>query len=125
MTKGYKTGGRLKGTPNKFTVDLRQMILRALSEVGGHEYLMRQAEQNPTAFLALVGKVVPKQLSPEEIRPVERPRMSDLEVARRLAFLLARGAQALKREQAQPGVPRLVNPIRAVEITAVEEKSHA
>ena len=120
MTKGYKTGGRLKGTPNRFTVDLRQMILRALSEVGGHEYLMRQAGQNPTAFVALVGKVVPKQLSPEEIRPVERPKMSDLEVARRLAFLLARGAQALKTERAQPGGPRLIN-----SITEVEEKSHA
>ena len=120
MTKGYKTGGRLKGTPNKITVDLRQMILRALTEAGGHEYLMRQADENPAAFLALVGKVVPKPSSPEEIRPVERPKMSDLEVARRLAFLLARGAQALAVERARPSVPRLVNPI-----TEEEEKSHA
>ena len=35
------------------------MILGALAGVGGTEYLMRQAEQSPAAFLTLVGKVLP------------------------------------------------------------------
>lgn len=60
-----KIGGRVKGTPNKFTGELKEMILTALSEAGGVEYLVRQAEKSPTAFLALVGKVLPLQLTGE------------------------------------------------------------
>jgi hypothetical protein len=39
------------------------MILKALDGAGGVDYLQRQAEENPTAFLTLVGKVLPLQLS--------------------------------------------------------------
>ena len=35
------------------------MILGALNNKGGVEYLERQADANPTAFLTLVGKVLP------------------------------------------------------------------
>jgi hypothetical protein len=35
MATGYKTGGRAKGTPNKLTRDLREMILGALADAGG------------------------------------------------------------------------------------------
>ena len=58
-----KKGGRTKGTPNKVTGELRQMILDALSEKGGTEYLARQADENPTAFMSLLGKVLPMTLS--------------------------------------------------------------
>ena len=54
--------GRPKGTPNKATKALKEMILGALSDVGGQSYLARQAEENPTAFLTLVGKVLPHEL---------------------------------------------------------------
>jgi len=56
-----KTGGRKKGVPNKFTGELKEMILLALDEAGGKGYLVTQATQNPTAFLTLVGKVLPMQ----------------------------------------------------------------
>lgn len=59
MAQGHKTGGRVKGTPNKLTTELKEMILEALNGVGGIKYLMAQAEENPTAFLSLVGKVLP------------------------------------------------------------------
>lgn len=39
------------------------MILVALRDVGGAKYLARQAEQNPVAFMGLVGKVLPLQLA--------------------------------------------------------------
>lgn len=39
------------------------MILAALDGAGGVEYLIRQAEAKPAAFLALVGKVLPLQVS--------------------------------------------------------------
>lgn len=42
------------------------MILGALSDVGGRDYLARQAEENPVAFLGLVGKVLPLQLAGAE-----------------------------------------------------------
>jgi hypothetical protein len=59
---GKKTGGRQKNTPNKLTVEIRQMILGALDAVGGQEYLTKQAEENPTAFMTLLGRVVPKEI---------------------------------------------------------------
>jgi hypothetical protein len=54
--------GRTPG-PNKFTKELKDMILGALSSAGGEKYLVKQAEENPTAFLTLVGKVLPMTLS--------------------------------------------------------------
>lgn len=62
--KGHtKIGGRKKGEPNKSTAQLKDMILTALSDAGGVEYLVRQASENPTAFLSLVGKVLPLQVN--------------------------------------------------------------
>ena len=63
--KGKKTGGRTKGTPNKVTGELKDMILGALSNKGGMAYLERQADDNPTAFMTLVGKVLPLQVTGE------------------------------------------------------------
>lgn len=59
---GNRGVGRVKGVPNKVTKELKEMILGALSDVGGQSYLARQAEENPTAFLNLVGKVLPHEL---------------------------------------------------------------
>jgi hypothetical protein len=55
--------GRAKGTPNKVTKELKEMILGALDDVGGQSYLARQAEENPSAFMGLIGKVLPKDVS--------------------------------------------------------------
>lgn len=54
-----KTGGRQKGTPNKISADVKAMVLEALSNAGGADYLLKQAKENPNAFLTLVGKVLP------------------------------------------------------------------
>lgn len=54
-----KTGGRTKGTPNKLTADVKAMVLEALDQAGGVSYLLTQAQSNPSAFLTLVGKVLP------------------------------------------------------------------
>jgi hypothetical protein len=51
--------------------ELREMILTALEDSGGVSYLMRQAKENPTAFLALLGKVLPLQLAGVDGRQVE------------------------------------------------------
>lgn len=65
-----KSGGRQKGAPNKNTAAVKDMILTALSNVGGIQYLERQAEENPTAFMTLVGKVMPTQVTGEDGAPV-------------------------------------------------------
>lgn len=57
-----KTGGRAKGTPNKVTGDLREMVRQALELKGGVKYLVWAAENEPRAFLALVGRCVPLEV---------------------------------------------------------------
>jgi hypothetical protein len=51
--------GRVKGTQNKFTRDLKELILRALEAVGGEEYLITLAHENPASFATLLGKALP------------------------------------------------------------------
>lgn len=79
MALGAKTGGRKKGTPNKVTGQLKEMILQALDESGGVKYLKKQAVKNPTAFLSLVGKVLPLQVTGDDGGPlvVEVVRFAD------------------------------------------------
>ncbi len=64
MARSSTSGqGRPKGVPNKITADLKAMILKALSDAGGVEYLRRVAKKNPGAFLTLLGKVLPMTLT--------------------------------------------------------------
>lgn len=60
-----KGGGRPKGVANKTTKAIKDMILAALDAAGGEAYLTRQAHENPTAFLALLGKVLPTEVTAE------------------------------------------------------------
>ena len=63
MAAGFKSGGRQKGSLNKDNADIRAMIIGALSKVGGVDYLAARAIDTPTAFMGLVGKVLPLQLA--------------------------------------------------------------
>jgi hypothetical protein len=65
MPRGGKRpgAGRPKGALNKENRDLREMILQALHEKGGAQYLAEQAERNPSAFLSLLGRVLPKEVT--------------------------------------------------------------
>lgn len=63
--ENQKGKGRPKGVVNKNTALLKDMILKALDQSGGIDYLVAQADANPTAFLTLVGKVLPLQVSAE------------------------------------------------------------
>jgi len=64
-----KTGGRRKGAPNKTTAQLKDMILSALDKAGGVDYLAGQAQGSPAAFLSLVGKILPLQVSGDDNGP--------------------------------------------------------
>lgn len=58
--------GRKKGIPNKLSGDVKAMILKALDDAGGAEYLLERAKDNPVAFMTLVGKVLPMQITGED-----------------------------------------------------------
>lgn len=61
--KGEHRGGRKKGTPNKFTAQLKDVIRQAFENAGGVDYLKKQAEENPTAFMTLLGKILPQDVN--------------------------------------------------------------
>lgn len=63
--------GRPKGSLDKGNAMIREMVVEALSQVGGVDYLARQAEEKPVAFLGLVGKVMPIQITGDGGGPVE------------------------------------------------------
>jgi hypothetical protein len=69
--KGYRPPnagkGRPKGAANTMTRTLREMILGALDDAGGQDYLAEQAHKNPAAFLALLGRVLPRELHMDEV----------------------------------------------------------
>lgn len=68
-TKGG--GGRKKGSQNKIPKQLKEMILGALDSAGGENYLIAQAKENPTAFLTLIGKVLPTTLAGDPNNPIK------------------------------------------------------
>jgi hypothetical protein len=63
-------GGRKKGTPNKITRTLKDMILQALADEGGVDYLRKQAARHPNAFMALLGRVLPLNVKEGGSEPV-------------------------------------------------------
>lgn len=72
--------GRPKGAVNKTTALLKDAILLAAENAGGEAtgdkpgglvgYLTTQATANPTAFMGLLGKVLPTQLTGDPENPV-------------------------------------------------------
>lgn len=62
---GARTGaGRPKGSLDKGNALIRELIVQALDQAGGVEYLVRRANDPRTAsaFLSLIGKVMPVQV---------------------------------------------------------------
>ena len=63
-------GGSRKGVPNKVNADVKAMILEALHNAGGIDYLTARAADNPKAFMALVGRVLPLSLVNQDGGPL-------------------------------------------------------
>jgi hypothetical protein len=55
--------GRKKGTTNGDVAKLREIILGALDQGGGQQWLVQQMTDNPSAFLSLIGRVLPKDVN--------------------------------------------------------------
>lgn len=58
-----RKGGGRAGMPQKIPQSIKEMVENALHKAGGVDYLARQAEANPVAFMGLVGRVLPLQLA--------------------------------------------------------------
>ena len=55
--------GKKPGTPNKTTSAMREAILEAFDRAGGADYLERLAADDPRTFVALLAKLVPREVS--------------------------------------------------------------
>lgn len=62
---GKGNPGKPKGATNKTSRELKDMILTALSQAGGEQYLLERAldPRTASAFMSLVGKVLPMQVT--------------------------------------------------------------
>lgn len=82
--KGVRYGGRAPGTPNKTTAALKEMVLQALNEChpqGSVGYLKAQALANPAAFMSLLGRVLPMQVTGQDggaikVESITRPTLT-------------------------------------------------
>jgi hypothetical protein len=54
--------GRPKGSGNKITRTIKEAIALAFDEVGGKEYLVKVAGEDPRTFLGLVARVIPTEI---------------------------------------------------------------
>lgn len=75
---GNRGKGRPKGSPNRTTALLKDAILKAAEQAGnkiGKEglvsYLEAQATESPSAFLSLLGKVLPMQVVGDPDQPLQ------------------------------------------------------
>jgi len=59
--KGTRWGGRAKGTPNKVNQSIREAVQMAFEQVGGVEYLVRLAQEDPKTFVPLLIKTMPPE----------------------------------------------------------------
>ena len=54
--------GRKAGVPNRVTSNVKQMILGALDDLGGQQWLTEQAQADPRAFMSLLGRILPSEI---------------------------------------------------------------
>ena len=65
--RGNAGKGRPKGSVNKSTMAIKEMLLASLDNVGGQAYFQQQAIENPNAYMALIGKIIPAEVKKEII----------------------------------------------------------
>lgn len=64
--------GRPKGSKNKIPKALKEMVIAALDEAGGVDFLVKQAKRkNNAPFMALVGKVLPLTVAGDPYAPLK------------------------------------------------------
>ena len=54
--------GRPKGAVNKLTKTIREAVEISFAQIGGAEWLAKMADDQPVAYMTLLGKVLPQQI---------------------------------------------------------------
>jgi hypothetical protein len=73
------------------------MLRTALDQAGGVDYLLAQAHDNPKAFMALVGRLVPTQVTGKDDAPLIPERAADPDRVAALFLSLVRQLPAPKK----------------------------
>lgn len=60
--RGNAGKGRRVGSKNKITATVKEAIEASFNSVGGAKYLEQMAYDEPKAYMALLGKVIPQQI---------------------------------------------------------------
>lgn len=75
--------GRPVGALSKFNAEIRDMVRQALEDAGGVSYLVRQAKDNPVAFMGLIAKIIPadvnikiKEMPSANVYPMGKPEVT-------------------------------------------------
>lgn len=79
-----KTGGRKKGTPNKFNVSIKEAVLTVFNNIQGEKdlgHFTQWAEANPTEFYRICSKMIPQQVQAEVNHIVTADELPDNELA--------------------------------------------
>ena len=56
-------GGRPKGSTNRQSQAIKDMLRASLDRVGGIDYFVKQAEENPTSYMAMISKTIPADVA--------------------------------------------------------------
>ena len=68
---GERRGGRKPGVPNRLSGDVKAAILEAFERAGGVDYLATIAKTDPKVFCALLGRVLPLQVTGDPAQPLQ------------------------------------------------------
>ena len=68
--KGQKTGGRVKGTPNKLTTSFKTAVVLAFEGIGGHKTFQKWARKNQSEFYKIAARLIPTEVVGDADQPV-------------------------------------------------------
>lgn len=93
---GERTVGRVKGTPNAITANVRDAIHNAFTELGGMSYLVHVGRTDPRTFCALLSKLLPTKLANADGSPLlaALTELTDAQLEARTARALADAQRA-------------------------------
>lgn len=104
---GERRGGRQKGTPNKLTRSVKQAFEDAFVTMQDDPVTKLEAwgKANPTDFYKLAARLIPAEITGQGGGPLVVA-YDPQETARRLLFLLTRGAVAGEKEVLGEVIPQ-------------------
>lgn len=65
-----KSGGRLRGTPNRLTGAFREAVLHVYNSLGGHNAFLEWARENPSEYYRIAARLIPVELRSGEDRVI-------------------------------------------------------